>query len=64
MPNIVFRALGAAQDATTRVLYGAEKATSKSSFYACVDRALGTHQDVPMSDFEGNVVVVVNVASK
>ena len=64
MVNVILRALGAAQDATTRVLYGAEKATSKSSFYSCFDRALGTHQEVPMSDFEGNVVIVVNVASK
>lgn len=64
MSNLIFRALGAAQDATTRVLYGAEQATSKTSFYACVDRALGTHEEVPMSNYQGNVVVVVNVASK
>jgi glutathione peroxidase-family protein len=64
MANLITRALGAVQDTTTRVLYGAEKATNKPSFYACVDRALGTNVEVPMSDFQGNVVVVVNVASK
>jgi len=57
------RALYAAQDGLTRVMYGAEKGIAKSSFYDLVDKNLSGEQ-VPMATFEGDVLLLVNVASK
>lgn len=57
------KALLAAQDATTRLVYGKEKPISKMSFYDCVDRKING-EEVKMSEFAGNVLLLVNVASK
>jgi hypothetical protein len=64
MSKHLFRAFGAVQDTATRVVYGAEKATAKTSFYACVDKDLVERDIVQMSDFKNNVLLIVNVASK
>ena len=43
--------------------YGTEVVTSKESFYDLVDKNM-KGEDVPMSTFKGEVLLVVNVASK
>ena len=57
------KALFAVQDATTRLVYGKEKKITKMSFYECVDRKI-TGEEVKMSEFAGDVLLLVNVASK
>jgi glutathione peroxidase len=54
---------GKLHDASTRLIYGREKTTPKMNFYATVDKDMAGHE-VKMSDFAGNVLLVVNVASK
>lgn len=50
-------------DAGTKLIFGSEKVTSKMNFYELVDKKMdGTV--VPMSTYKGNVLLVVNVASK
>jgi hypothetical protein len=60
MTSLLYRAFAKAQDATTRLMYGAEKHVTATSFYDCVDRNMDGNE-VPMSTFKGNVVIVVNV---
>jgi len=57
------RVFGAVQDTATRLLNGVEEVTTKTSFYSLVDRNMAG-EEVKMSDFAGNVLLVVNVASK
>lgn len=63
MTSLIFRGLGFAQDKLTNVLYGAETVTSKNSFYDCVAKKIDG-EEISMSKFSNNVVLVVNVASK
>jgi hypothetical protein len=63
MSNSLFRALGAAQDAATKVLYGKEQKISKTAFTELVDRNMNG-EEVKMSGFVGDVLLLVNVASK
>lgn len=39
--SLLYRAFGKAQDTVTRALYGAEKTTTKMSFYSCADNLMG-----------------------
>lgn len=63
MSNLLLRAFGAVQDTATKVLYGNEKAVSKLHFRDLIDRNMNG-EEVKMADFDGNVLLVVNVASK
>jgi len=63
MTSIISRGLGKVQDATTKLLFGTEKVTSKMSFYDLVDKDMNG-KEVKMSQFAGNVLLLVNVASK
>ena len=63
MSRVLGRVFGKVQDAATRVIYGAEQTTSKMAFYSLVDRD-GQGNPVEMSKFAGNVLFIVNVASK
>lgn len=51
------------QDVGTKLIFGSEKVTSKMSFYDLVDTKMNGSK-VPMSTYKGNVLLVVNVASK
>jgi len=55
--------LGIAQDALTRGMYGSEKPPVKALFYDLIDRDMNGNE-VKMSKFEGNVLCLVNIASK
>lgn len=50
-------------EATTRVIFGKEAKVMKASFYELFDRDMFGKQ-VPMSKYQGDVLMVVNVASK
>lgn len=51
------------QDAGTKVMFGSDGGTDKSSFYDLVDKDMHGNE-VKMESFKGNVLCVVNVASK
>jgi len=51
------------QDSATGLLFGKDGGTSKDAFYDLTDRDMKGN-DVPMSKFKGDVLCVVNVASK
>lgn len=51
------------QDTGTNLLFGKESGTDKSKFYDLVDRDMDGN-DVKMDKFKGNVLCIVNVASK
>lgn len=51
------------QDTGTSFLFGNDSGTDKSKFYDLVDRDMDGN-DVKMDKFKGNVLCVVNVASK
>lgn len=55
--------LKALQDSLTRCVYGKEMITPIDSFYEIVDRNM-EKEEVPMSSFKDEVLLVVNVASK
>jgi hypothetical protein len=63
MSGLLGRALGAVQDTATRVIYGAEKKITKIAFNELVDRNMNG-DEVKMANFVGDVLLVVNVASK
>jgi len=63
MSSLLFRGFGKVQDVSTRLFYGAETVTSKMSFYDLVDKDMKGHE-VSMSEFKGDVLLIVNVASK
>ena len=52
-----------AHDAVNRLMFGKEAQVLKSSFYELIDRDM-MGKEVPMSNYKGNVVMVVNVASQ
>ena len=61
--SFVSRMFGRAQDTVTRMAYGKESGSVPMSFYECTDRSMdGT--PVPMSQYKGDVLLLVNVASK
>jgi len=51
------------QDAGTKLVFGKDGGTDKDAFYDIVDRDMDGN-DVRMDKFRGNVLCVVNVASK
>jgi hypothetical protein len=53
----------AAQDFSTRLLYGVETTTAKMAFYELADKNMAG-DEVKLSDYAGNVLLLVNVASK
>lgn len=59
MPSI----LASIQDAGTRLVFGKEAGTEKNAFYDLVDRDMDGNE-VKMEAFKGDVLCVINVASK
>ena len=59
MPSI----LAKVQDTATSFLFGSDSGTEKTSFYDCVDKDMNGNE-VKMDSFKGDVLCVVNVASK
>lgn len=59
MPSI----LASIQDAGTRLVFGKEAGTDKNAFYDLVDRDMDGNE-VKMEAFKGDVLCVINVASK
>ena len=55
--------LGKAQDLATKDFSGKEKAVLNGAFYKLIDRDMSSNE-VPMSKFEGKVLIAVNVASQ
>lgn len=55
--------LSKVHDGVNRLMFGKEAKVVKTAFYDCVDRAM-SGKEVPMSNYKGDVVMVVNVASK
>ena len=58
--------LKGAQDGVNRMLFGKDAKTTKMAFYELVDRLIMSKPEdtTPMSTYQGDVVMVVNVASK
>jgi hypothetical protein len=56
--------LKGAQDGVNRMLFGKDASTTKTAFFELIDRLIMTKEEVPMSTYQGNVVMIVNVASK
>lgn len=52
-----------AHDAVNRLMFGKEAKVLKSSFYELIDRDM-LGKEMPMSNYKGDVLMVVNVASK
>ena len=63
MSGLLRRSFGAVQDTITKAMYGTEKGPIAASLYECVDKRIDG-SDVNMSDYQGKVLLVVNVASK
>ena len=55
--------LGKAQDVAKKDFFGKEKAVLNDAFYKLIDRDMSGNE-VPMSKFEGKVLIAVNVASQ
>jgi len=51
------------QDAASRAMFGKEVVTTKQHFYDLIEKNM-EFEKVPMSNYKGNVLLVVNVASK
>jgi hypothetical protein len=62
-PIMVSRVFGKAQDLVTKAVFGSEATTMKELFYECTDKNMAG-EEVKMDSFKGNVLLVVNVASK
>lgn len=63
MASFLMKGLCGVQDLTTRLIYGKEKMTDKTSLYSIVDKLMdGTEKS--MKEYQGNVLLFVNVASK
>lgn len=50
------------QDVGTKAVFGSETVTTKESFYQLIDKNMN-FEEVPMSKYKDNVLLVVNVAS-
>jgi len=59
MPSIFFKM----QDAATKFMFGSDTGTSKNAFYDLVDHDMKGNE-VKMDKFKGDVLCIVNVASK
>ena len=59
----VLRVATTAQDLLSRIMYGKEKVSSALNFYDLVDKNM-TGEEVSMSSFKGQVLLLVNVASQ
>ena len=57
------RVFGKIQDAVNVAVFGQEIPTNVDAFFKLVDRDM-KGDEVPMSNFKGSVLCVVNVASK
>lgn len=56
--------LKGAQDGVNRLMFGKDAKTAKTAFYDLVDRLIVSRKETSMSDYAGDVVVVVNVATQ
>jgi hypothetical protein len=63
MSGLLGRAFGAVQDTVTRAVYGAEKKVTKVAFADLYDRNM-KGDEIKMAGFVGDILLVVNVASK
>jgi hypothetical protein len=62
MSNLLKSAFGKVQDKVTHLVYGAEK-NAKMTFCSTMDKDM-TGKERSMDEFKGNVLLIVNVASK
>jgi hypothetical protein len=62
MSNLLKSAFGKVQDKVTGLVYGIEK-NAKMTFCSTVDKDM-TGKEISMEEFKGNVLLIVNVASK
>ena len=51
------------KDGLSKTIFGRENVTTKESFYELVDRNMNG-EEVSMSSFKGDVLLIVNVASQ
>jgi glutathione peroxidase-family protein len=63
MSTFLKSAFAKVQDTATHLLYGIEKKTAKMTFCSTVDKDI-TGKERSMAEFKGNVLLIVNVASK
>jgi len=63
MTSYVKRGCMGLQDLVTNFLFGAEMPTTAKSFYEIKD-SLILGNEVSMSEYQGDVLLIVNVASK
>jgi hypothetical protein len=63
MSNLLKSAFAKVQDKVTHAIYGIEKKTAKLTFYSTSDKDM-TGKERSMDEFKGNVLLIVNVASK
>ena len=63
MASFLKSIVNSAQDVSTHMLFGAEKAVLASHFYDLIDRNM-KGDDVKMDAYKGSVLCVVNVASQ
>jgi hypothetical protein len=63
MTSYLVRGLHAAQDLSTRMLFGKDAGSKVTNFYDIVERDM-KGEDVHMSKYKGSVLCVVNVASE
>lgn len=61
--GLLRRGFGSLKDSLIRTITGTDGGTEKMTFYDCEDKNMAG-EPVSMSAFKGNVVMVVNVASK
>lgn len=63
MTSYIKKGLAKAQDAVTRTAFGKAPPTTIQAFFDIVDKNM-KGEEVPMSNYKGSVLAVVNVASK
>jgi hypothetical protein len=63
MSNLLKSAFAKVQDKVTHAIYGIETKTGKMTFYSTSDIDM-TGKERNMDEFKGNVLLIVNVASK
>lgn len=63
MTSYLKRGLAKAQDAYHRAAFGKEVPVEIDAFFNITDRDM-KDQEIPMSNYKGSVLAVVNVASK
>lgn len=63
MTSFLKKGLAKAQDGVTKAVFGKETPTSIDAFYKIVDNNM-KGEEVPISNYKGSILAIVNVASK